>query len=218
MPDETKSDERKRDESKQDVVIIPRWILGIAACTVILAIILAAVGCAIYDMGRNEGYTAGVASVPTPAPTPVPTPVPAPAPVINTPVSYTGYPAAQVPTIDYINDVQSFGTQYGYVCLVDGNGNEYLIENFDVGTAELLQASYSGTVVSTYNGIPMLENVALTAYPPQQNTVYYYSGSYYAPSDTGHYIRTVNYRYHRIINSAPPGYNIPGEPARFWTY
>jgi hypothetical protein len=122
-------------------------------------------------MSYHIGKEAGVASVPVPTATPVPTPIPAPATLVP------AAPAMPVPVIAYISDVSSIGTDFGYVCLVDQYGREYLIMNFDPGTAELLHASYSGTVVNTYNGIPMLENVALTAYQPvdyYQNRQYYY--------------------------------------------
>jgi len=130
------------------------------------ALIVIAAGLIMYDFGHD----AGVASVPvapviTASPTPAPTSAPA-AVVVAAPV----VPVVQVPVTDYIGDVQSVGTDYGYVCLVDGSGHEYLIMNFDPGTPELLHASYSGTVVNTYNGIPMLDDVALTGYPPYDYT------------------------------------------------
>jgi hypothetical protein len=75
------------------------------------------------------------------------------------------------PKTDYISDVQSTGTEYGYVCLVDRYGKEYLINYFDRNTVERLGASYSGTESGTYNGIPILDDVVMTANPQ-----YYYNG------------------------------------------
>jgi hypothetical protein len=131
---------------------------------------------ALYSVGHSNGLSdaeSAQIAVPIPTPTPTITPTPAPSP------------------ITYITDVQSVGTEYGYVCLVDGNGKEYLVMNFDPGTAELLHASYSGTIVGSYNGIPELENVALTAYPDYD----------YYQNDDYHQIRTYtgNYEYNDRI-------------------
>ena len=111
----------------------------------------------------SSGYAAGVASVPAPTPTPTPAPTPTASAITVTRSS----------TVDYIRDVQSIGTEHGYVCMVDWGGHEFLIVDFYPGTAELLGASYSGTVTGSYNGIPMLENVAMT----QQPVYYYYQDS-----------------------------------------
>lgn len=149
-----------------------------ACCVLVIIFAIFYAGTAVYNSGR----AAGIESVPTPTPTPVPTPTPAPTP---TPVTMVAAPIVQVPTIDYLNDIQSVGTNYGYICLVDSSGNEYLVMNFDPGTAELTGASYSGTVVGTYNGIPELENVALTSYPR-----YYYPRN--QPSAPVYYHRDYN--------------------------
>jgi hypothetical protein len=118
-------------------------------------------GTAIYNTGKADAAT------PTTAPVYVTPNQPATIYVTPQPTLTYVFPS---PTIDYITDVQSIGTEWGYVCMVDGNGQEYLIMNFDQNTAQLLHASYSGTVTGSYNGIPELENVALTGYPH-----YYYT-------------------------------------------
>jgi hypothetical protein len=161
---------------------------------VILVIVFAIwyVGTDIYNTGRADG----VASAPTVSPTPAPTPTPqAPVYVVpntNSPVyvvSNAQNPIYVTPTpkTDYISDVQSTGTDWGYVCMVDQYGKEYLIMNFDQNTAELFGASYSGTEVGTYNGIPELENVALTVFP-----------QYYYNNQPDEYHSTRNYYGHTV--------------------
>lgn len=161
-----------KDIGDMEIAKIGAYLVGIA---VVVSMILVC-GMALYDSGHSAGISetkSTQTALPTPTPTPTVTPPPTPSPIA------------------YITDVQSVGTDYGYVCLVDGNGKEYLVMNFDPGTAELLHASYSGTIVGSYNGIPELENVALTAYP---NYDYYQNDDY-------HQIRTYtgNYEYNDRI-------------------
>jgi hypothetical protein len=207
MVDESKA--QSSSVSGSETISVPKWALWMAAGVVIVAVLLALSACAVYDLGRDNGFSAGVASVPTPAPTPVPTPatVPVPAPVVVQPVVIQ-------PTLTTITNVQSIGTQWGYVCIVDNTGTEYLITNFDPGTAELLGASYSGTTISSYNGIPMVENVALTAYPVDSTT--YYNGAWYMTDHHGHYYTSNDGHGWRTTNRIPVGDNIPGEAAKYW--
>ena len=160
-----------KDIGDMEIAKIGAYLVGIA---VVVSMILVC-GIVLYDAGHSAGVsdTKSAQNVVALTPTPTVTPTPTPSPIA------------------YITDVQSVGTDYGYVCLVDGNGKEYLVMDFDPGTAELLHASYSGTIVGSYNGIPELENVALTAYP---NYDYYQNDDY-------HQIRTYtgNYEYNDRI-------------------
>ena len=151
--------------------------LGMIVCLILLVI---AFGYAAYEKGINDSKVSSVdiSTVPTvvqqtPQPTVGPTPVPSIA-VVTEPT------LEQTATVYAVSDV---GSQGGYICMVDKYGNEYLVINFDQGTPELLGASYTGAVDGSYNGIPMLENVALIGYPesamPSVHYEYYWDNQYW---------------------------------------
>ena len=153
------------DESDKKKLLM-LWVALLAIAVIAIALIGG------YTVGHHSAASENIVSVPPAASTTTPSPTIAPTATPTIPA------VVQTPTIAYINNVQSIGTAYGYVCLVDHNGNEFLIMNFYQNTAQLLGASYTGTVVGSYNGIPMVQNVALLSYPADQSTVYYTAYDY----------------------------------------
>ena len=92
-----------KDIGDMEIAKIGAYLVGIA---VVVSMILVC-GMALYDSGHSAGISetkSTQTALPTPTPTPTVTPPPTPSPIA------------------YITDVQSVGTDYGYVCLVDGNG------------------------------------------------------------------------------------------------
>ena len=168
--------------------------------------------------GTNSAQVLPVTTVPVVTATPVPVQtmvtiaptvavVAAPAPVI-----LPEAPTEASFTVASINSID------GYIGAIDVYGNEYIIVSYDPSIQYeglVVGDSYTGQVVSSYDGIPMLQDVTLVGYGYESlptNTVdYVYTGNYY--HDDGYSaVQVEHVPDNQVVSRSPPHYDNPRTP------
>ncbi|MGA2105507.1 hypothetical protein [Methanoregula sp.] len=195
-------------------------IYGLAIIGLVCIIVIGAYA-VIHSVspGMSSASVLPVTTVPVITATPVPTQtmvmsaptaaafVAAPAPVV----------IPQTPT-EASFTVQSINTIDGYIGAIDVYGNEYIVLSYDASIQYeglVVGSSYTGQVVSSYDGVPMLQDVTLVGEGyeslPTNVVDYVYTGNYY--HDDGYSSVPVEHiTNNQVVSHAPPHYSNPRTP------